>query len=154
MDSTAQEFFDALRLEHFPIERNFLKAHLTLFHKLPDTIDTLKSISDLSFPAFKMQVTGLFNLGAGVAFRVEGKELGDVRKALSTAFAEHLSPQDKQGFRGHITVQNKTSPETARALLTTLSAGFVPFEINALGLDLWYYLGGPWEHKRYFPLIV
>jgi hypothetical protein len=35
MDERSQERFDRLRETHFPPERNYLRAHLTLFHKLP-----------------------------------------------------------------------------------------------------------------------
>ncbi|MDO7742343.1 MAG: 2'-5' RNA ligase family protein [Pedobacter sp.] len=151
LDDVSQAYFDALRLQHFPPERNFLKAHLTLFHKLPDIPETVQIISQLSVSPFVMQVTGLFNLGAGVAFRVESQSLNLVRNELRKEFNAHLSAQDKQGFRGHITVQNKTSPEIARSLLAELSLNFMAFEIQALGLDLWYYLGGPWEHKQFLP---
>ena len=30
-----QAFFDRLRSEHFPAERNQLSAHLTMFHAIP-----------------------------------------------------------------------------------------------------------------------
>lgn len=36
IDSTAEEYFDNLRKQHFPKERNYLNAHLTLFNALPD----------------------------------------------------------------------------------------------------------------------
>ncbi|TDO19323.1 2'-5' RNA ligase family protein [Pedobacter duraquae] len=153
MDQRSQAFFDLLRLEHFPPERNFLKAHLTLFHKLPDLPEIIEQLSALSVSSFKLNAIGLINLGAGVAFRMEAQELTALRAHLASAFSVHLSPQDKQGFRGHVTVQNKTSPEIARALLAELSDTFKPFEVEATGLDLWYYLGGPWEHKQFFPFI-
>ena len=35
VDDDAQQHFDALRSEHFPAERNYLRAHVTLFHALP-----------------------------------------------------------------------------------------------------------------------
>lgn len=34
MDALSFAWLDALRREYFPEERNFLSAHLTLFHKL------------------------------------------------------------------------------------------------------------------------
>jgi len=151
LDNVSQEYFNTLRLQHFPPERNFLKAHLTLFHQLPDTPETVQIVSGLSFSPFAMEITGLFNLGAGVAFRVESQRLTFLRAELRKEFNSHLNAQDKQGFRGHITVQNKTSPEIARSLLASLSQNFTAFEIQAIGLDLWYYLGGPWEHKQFVP---
>lgn len=151
IDEAAQEFFDSLRVEYFPPERNFLKAHLTLFHKLPSSEQTFRVLRDFNFPPFDMQVTELINLGAGVAYRLDGKELSLLHKSLSHQFADELIPQDKHGFRGHITVQNKTNKEAARTLLSKLSTDFKPFQVGALGLDLWHYLGGPWSHSQYFP---
>lgn len=92
----------------------------------------------------------MINLGAGVAFRMEAQELTVLRAHLASAFSADLSAQDQQGFRGHVTIQNKTTPERARALLAELSDTFKPFEVETTGLDLWYYLGGPWAHKQFF----
>ncbi len=49
------------------------------------------------------------------------------------------------GVKPHVTVQNKVSPERARALREQLLATFSPFEVEGVGLSLWRYLGGPWE---------
>lgn len=35
MDERSSAFFQRLRQGHFPRDRNFIPAHLTLFHKLP-----------------------------------------------------------------------------------------------------------------------
>ena len=61
------------------------------------------------------------------------------------AFEPWLTAQDRQGWRAHVTVQNKVAPETARALHTDLQAAFVPFRFPAPGVLLWRYRGGPWE---------
>lgn len=151
IDEQSQQFFNELRIKHFPPERNLLDAHLTLFHQLPDTIETFQIIDNAKRPSFKMDIIKLINLGAGVAYKVESSHLEELRKDLKTAFANQLIPQDMHGFRAHITVQNKTTPEEARSLLKQLSDGFEPFSIYAQGLDLWEYLGGPWEHKSYHP---
>jgi hypothetical protein len=150
LDAASQKFFDALRKRYFPAERNYLKAHLTMFHKLPDAIETIDRLNTLSFQQIELQVTGLINLGAGVAYRLESNALNQLHKTLSAEFCDHLSPQDKQGFRAHITIQNKSNPDAANALLKELSSHFQAFTVRALGLDLWYYLGGPWQHKQYF----
>jgi len=153
LDAVAQLYLNELRNQHFPPKRNFLDAHLTLFHKLPDTEEIINQLSKIRFSSFEMEVTELFNLGAGVAYRVQSSELESLRNALYKEFIAILSAQDKQGFRGHITVQNKTSPEEAKALLAALSQDFVPFKVEALGLDLWEYLGGPWQHRKFLPFI-
>ncbi|RZJ63407.1 MAG: 2'-5' RNA ligase family protein [Flavobacterium sp.] len=146
MDEASQNYFNALRTQYFPPERNFLNAHLTLFHKLPDTPETAAQVASVAATPFTIQVRGLINLGAGVAFRIESEILKRLRSDLARLFKDDLSAQDRQGFRGHITVSNKTRAELARKLLAELSLDFKPFEVNALGLDLWRYLGGSWEH--------
>jgi hypothetical protein len=42
-------------------------------------------------------------------------------------------------------VQNKVSPEEAKALHGQLLATFSPFDVGGVGLSSWRYLGGPWE---------
>jgi 2'-5' RNA ligase len=153
LDEKSQQFFNEMRIKHFPPERNLLEAHLTLFHQLPDTDETLETIQNSERDSFKMQVIKLINLGAGVAYKVDSQELESLRQNLKRAFADQLIPQDMHGFRAHITVQNKTTPEQARSLLAQLSDGFEPFSIYAQGLDLWEYLGGPWKHRSYHPFI-
>jgi len=151
LDPSAQDFFDQLRQRHFPPERNFLKAHLTLFHKLPPTEDTIKLLDNLTFCPFDVEITGLRNLGNGVAYSVKGQELDRLHSSLKSIFSQHLSPQDSQGFRGHITIQNKVSPGQAKSLLAERAADFQPFIASASGVDLWEYLGGPWIYKDFFP---
>lgn len=151
LDETSQQFFNEMRIKHFPPERNLLDAHLTLFHQLPDTDETLEIITNSNRDFFKMQVTKLINLGAGVAYKIDSQELESLRQNLKKAFNDQLIPQDQHGFRGHITIQNKTTPDEAKSLIAQLSEQFKPFDITAIGLDLWEYLGGPWKHRRYLP---
>jgi hypothetical protein len=151
LDEVSQAFFEDLRQSHFPADRNYLRAHFTLFHKLPVDTETIAAISNLHIFRFNLLVTGLMNLGNGVAFRIEAEELDQLHKQLKDLFAGHLSNQDKQGYRGHVTIQNKVSALEARALLAELSINFQPFTVSAIGLDLWEYLGGPWSHQQFIP---
>ena len=149
MDDSSQGHFDSLRELHFPPERNYLRAHLTLFHKLP--VEQEAGIcSDLHEICRKQEpltlaVTGLRLLGRGVAYELSSPGLASVRKELVRRWEPWLGPQDRQGFKAHVTVQNKVSPEQARGLHEELKAAFTPFEVDGLGLSLWRYLGGPWE---------
>jgi 2'-5' RNA ligase len=151
LDEKSQQFFNEMRLKHFPRERNLLDAHLTLFHQLPDNEETLAIIQHCKRNFFTMEVIKLINLGAGVAYKVESPELELLRQELKKAFNEQLIPQDKQGFRAHITIQNKTTPEEAKSLIARLSESFETFNISAQGLDLWEYLRGPWQHRSHQP---
>jgi 2'-5' RNA ligase len=80
-----------------------------------------------------------------VAYELSSPELLSLRKELAVWWGSWLGAQDRQGFRPHVTVQNKVSPEEARTLNEQLRASFSPFEVGGEGLSLWRYLGGPWE---------
>ena len=149
MDDLSQQSFDRLREEHFPKARNFIPAHLTLFHKPPgdrerEISETLEDLCRRQRP-FPLTATGLVFMGRGVGYRLEAPALQSVRKRLADAWWPWLGAQDRQGFRPHVTVQNKVEPEEARSLHRSLEATFAPFEVGAEGLRLWRYLGGPWE---------
>ncbi len=149
LDEASFAYFNGLRQAHFPPALNYLDAHLTLFHHLPDipaVTDLLRAVAGAQ-PPMPLEVTGLMKLGRGVAFRVKSEPLAGLQAYLRGQWREHLTPQDQQGFRPHITVQNKVDPATANALYEALSTYFRPFHATGTGLSLWEYHGGPW-HKR------
>lgn len=149
LESEAQERFGSLRRQHFPVERNHLGAHVTLFHHLPgDELEAVRADLERACDtsAFDVSVTEVRFLGRGVAYGLSSPELAALRASLATAWDHWLTPQDRQSYRPHITVQNKVTPERSRELHTQLAAHFVPETVGAVGLDLWHYLGGPWQH--------
>ncbi|MFD0792117.1 2'-5' RNA ligase family protein [Mucilaginibacter litoreus] len=150
LDAQSQIFFDELRRRYFPPERNYLKAHLTLFHQLPNEATTRQCLNEVCQQPFEMEVTGLRHLGAGVAYELISAELLALHRNLSIRFQEVLTAQDRQGFKPHITVQNKVTVEASKALLDELSQRFQPFAVQATGLDLWEYQGGPWRHSDFY----
>lgn len=148
-DAGTAEYFDRLRAAHFPPAINHLRAHLTLFHNLPGAeeqavLETLGNAA-LSRAAFAVSVAGLMKLGRGTAFRIESATLLELRAALAGAFGPWLSPQDREKFRPHVTIQNKVAPHQAEALFDRLTGSFTPFTATAEGLQLWRYEGGPWS---------
>ncbi len=50
-----------------------------------------------------------------------------------------------------MTVQNKVEPVQARELVSSLQAGFKPWSMVGTGVQLWRYLGGPWEPVETVP---
>jgi len=56
-----------------------------------------------------------------------------------------LVPQDRAGWRPHVTIQNKVEPAEAKALLAELTPGFEARALKVAGLASWWYRGGPWE---------
>ncbi len=151
MQDDAFARFDALRRRHFPKALNHIPAHATLFHALPgdDEAAITEAIEGLAraMEAPEVAVTGLRFIGRGVAFVLASAELSAFRGRLATSFADRLTPQDRQGWRPHVTVQNKVAPDTARALHADLERDFTPFRFTAPGLLLWRYRGGPWEPR-------
>jgi hypothetical protein len=141
-------WLNALRQEHFPAERNHLPAHLTIFHALPPSAqsEARHRLAELSRgPPPRVVITGLMDLGGGVAYRVASDDLDRIRDELAAAFHGLLSAQDSAGWRPHVTIQNKVAPKVARELLQRLESGFRERPLEIAGLGLHAYLGGPWE---------
>ena len=141
-------YFDGLRRLHFPPERNMLRAHLTLFHHLPHSVEHelashIRQVTKDVAP--RAELSGLMSLGRGVAFRIRSEDLQNIRAEIADRFAALLIPQDQAGWRPHVTVQNKVEPRAARDLLSELEAGFDPRPVRIAGLAIWHYLGGPWQ---------
>lgn len=149
LDAPVQQRLDALRRMHFPPERNHLDAHVTLFHHLPgaeeDAVARAVAAAASERPAPSVEVTGVRLLGRGVAVVLASPELAAVRAGLARDWSPWLTAQDRRKRDLHVTVQNKVTPDAARALHADLSAGFVPERTRAVALALWRYRGGPWE---------
>lgn len=150
MGKADQAWANGLRRAHFPAERNFVDAHITLFHHLPPShLPEIKSrlaalVQD--YPAPVAHIRDVMLLGKGVAFRVDSPELLSLRAALADSFRGLLIPQDQAQPRLHITVQNKVEPPVAKALHAHLLDSFRPGPLAISGLSAHYYRGGPWEH--------
>lgn len=140
---------DQLRRAHFPPERNHLKAHLTMFHALPPSLErevaAILSRLAQEFPAPRATLSEIMSLGKGVAFRVRSDELDEIRSIIADHFHGALTAQDSQGWRPHITVQNKVEPKVAKALKAHLERDFEPRPLEVAGLALNRYMDGPWE---------
>jgi 2'-5' RNA ligase superfamily len=143
-------WLDRLRRTHFPIERNQLPAHMTLFRHLPPSLlpeldARLKTeIRTMHRPVASIGEPML--LGRGVALRVRCVALEALRERLADAFAGMLTPQDEANWRPHVTIQNKAEPAEARRLHAQLAEDFRhPRPLFLTGLATHFYRGGPWE---------
>lgn len=148
LDDRSQLRFDRERSTHFPPGRTAVGAHVTLFHALPassrgDVEDELARHQDRA--PFTVAVGEPFPLGRGVAYGLRSTELDALHRELQQRWERLLTPQDRQRFTAHVTVQNKVTPEQARETLARLRAAFVPVDATAVGLQLWRYEGGPWS---------
>lgn len=149
LDAKAQEYFDALREEHFPKHCNYLKAHLTLFHHLPSDNETIeKMISEVcNRSEMSLEVSGIKSIGNGVAYVIQSEELQQLHKKLQQQFDPYMISQDRNKLWPHITVQNKVTAFKAKQTLEKLQESFKPFHLTATGIRSWLYMGGPWEAK-------
>lgn len=149
MGKSDQAWANGLRRTHFPAERNFLDAHITLFHHLPPShLPEIKSrLAALAAecPPPVAHLSEVMMLGRGVAYRIDSTQLLFIRNELAHEFRGLLIPQDQARPRLHITVQNKVEFAAARALHAELSATFRPRPLAISGLAAHYYRGGPWE---------
>ena len=142
-------WLDAERREYFPPERNFLTAHLTMFHALPPSCEdeAARFLSELArdHAPPRAEIPEVMSLGRGVAYRVRSEELQRLRGMIADRFEGLLSAQDAGGWRPHVTIQNKVKPGTAKVLLAAKREAFEPRTLDIVGLTLNRYLGGPWE---------
>lgn len=153
-DPASAQAFQDLRDRHFPIALNIVPAHLTLFHHLPGqdlrTIAAELAADCATVGPVPFRTRGLRFLGRGVAYEIETPLLSALRTRLAARWRERLTRQDAQGFRPHVTVQNKVAPHEARLLFDRLGATHQPLAGTIVGLDLWHYRGGPWEPAAHF----
>lgn len=155
LDTLILARLDALRQQHFPPERNFLQAHITLFHALPgdqeEAIRATLAMICVATPVLTLSLPSVRFLGRGVAIQVESPALLALRGHLATTWHAWLSAQDRQRYQPHVTIQNKVVPEVARTLYTQLNQSWVPLTAQGEGLLLWRYGGGPWAFVAEFP---
>lgn len=147
-------WLEGLRRRHFPPERNQVAAHLTMFHAVPSMLEAelkqrLAAITAGTAP--RARITGMMDLGGGVAYRIASDDLDAIRDELATAFRGSLTAQDAHGWRPHVTIQNKVAPKLARALLDDLERGFTPRPLVIAGLAYHHYEGGPWRPGGRYP---
>ena len=144
-----------LRRRHFPPERNFLEAHVTLFHALPPQIApelcTLlaRLAGEIAPPPARLE--GVMNLGGGTALRIASPPILELRARIAEHFRGMLTAQDQHTPQLHVTIQNKVAPVEARALQQDLTGVVVPRDFTIPGFALYRYRGGPWDSVRRFP---
>ncbi|APG62445.1 hypothetical protein LPB140_06175 [Sphingorhabdus lutea] len=148
-DAKNQAWANKLRQTHFPAERNYLDAHLTLFHHLPphhqaEIFAMCKNLC-AQYAPLNAQIDRLIHLGRGVAYHVDCPALVHLRQEMAHAFHGLLTQQDQHKPRLHITIQNKVIPAEAKNLLENLQADFTPRDMTITGFAAHAYKGGPWE---------
>jgi len=144
-----QGWATGLRKAHFPPERNYLAAHVTLFHALPafcedEVIQHIRQLAG-EFAPVDARIVGLMNLGGGTAIRLESEGMLHLRALIAEHFHGLLTQQDAGGKRLHVTIQNKVSNRAAQSLQAELAPTIEEKPFTFRGLGLHRYRGGPWE---------
>lgn len=140
---------NGLRAQHFPPERNHLKAHVTLFHSFAPSLreELPRFLARMAgeYAPPQAEVTGLMDLGQGTAIALRSPGLLEVRDAIAEHFWDMLTKQDRGGKRLHITIQNKVTRAQALALQTALTPQIRARRFTFVGLGLHLYLGPHWQ---------
>jgi hypothetical protein len=147
-------WIEGLRRAHYPVERNYVPAHLTMFHALPPSAESevrTRLARAVRRAPPSSTVAGLMDLGGGVALRIVSPDLDRVREELANELHGLLGAQDSGGWRPHITIQNKVAPKIARSLKESLERTFEPRQLKISGLGFYRYLDGPWERIAVCP---
>ena len=145
---------DGLRRAHYPLDRNRLRAHVTLFHALPPSAENevRRLLGELarSVPP-EARVSGIFNMGKGTAFDIDSPAMVALHGEAAERMHGLLTRQDAQRLRLHVTIQNKVTPEAARALQAELAASFGQRRFRFRGFGLYAWEDGLWRELRVFP---
>lgn len=153
LEEQTQERFEVERRALFPPGRTVVGAHLTLFHALPGGLraDLTRVLREVREP-FALEVGAPYSLGRGVAYRLRSPALDAAHRGWQERWRAHLTRQDAQPLRAHVTVQNKVEPDVARRTLADLEDGFEPWTTTGTALRVWRYDYGPWALLEDIPL--
>lgn len=149
LDADAMARLERERRAFFPVHRNVIPAHVTLFQRLPgarlDHVAAGCAAVARAWRPMPVRATGVeaFRQGGAIALEVPGFER--LRAALAREWDVDLEDQDRGRRRPHATVMNRARKEAVAVALEMLRARFAPWEGRAEGVDLWHYRGGPWE---------
>ena len=154
LDLPSFERLSSLRGRYFPPSLNLVPAHLTLLHRLD--VRQAGRLLDmrlrlLAEPPIALEFRALRLMGRGVSVDVRSSSLLSLRAAIVASAGGDLSRQDQQGFRPHVTVQNKVPAEQAKVTLAHLSETFTPWRGVGGAVLVWRYVGGPWELDQELP---
>lgn len=142
---------DALRRAHYPPERNRLRAHVTLFHALPPSVEEelIDLLSDLARAAPPpARIEGLMKLGTGTALSIESPEMVALHAEIAERMHGLLTQQDAQPLRLHVTIQNKVTAQAARALQAELASQLQALRFRFRGFGLYAWEEGLWRPIR------
>lgn len=140
---------DALRRAHYPVHRNKLEAHVTLFHSFaPSLREELRGVLARMAGEYAPPLAlldGIMKLGGGTALAIESPAMLMIRGRIAEHFHGALTAQDSHPPRLHITIQNKVSRQEARRLQNDLEPSLQLRKFGFRGLGLHLYRETHWE---------
>lgn len=142
---------NGLRRMHYPPERNRLRAHVTLYHALPPSVENelLDLLGALAkAPPPQARIAGLMKLGGGTAIAIDSAAMVELHGAIAERMHGLLTRQDAQPLRLHVTIQNKVTSEAARALQAELALQLRPSSFRFRGFGLYAWEEGLWRPLR------
>jgi 2'-5' RNA ligase len=150
------DVFNKQRRQYYPAHANQVKAHLSLFYRLPaDAALVTATLATMSARSpFTLQVTGLQQYPNGVAYTILSEPLQLLHQSLQAQWSSLLVRRDLQPLQAHITIMNQVTAWKAQQLHKKLLAEFQPFDIPAIGMELWRYQKGPWKLLETYPFYL
>lgn len=145
---------DGLRRQHYPPERNRLRAHVTLFHALPPSseAEVRRLLADLARQkAPEARVSGIWDMGTGTAFDIDSPGMEELHGFMAERFHGLLGWQDDRRLRLHITIQNKVKRPVARQLQQELQDTDWKRSFAFRGFGLYAWEEGLWRPVAEYP---
>ena len=140
---------DGLRRRHYLPERNWLKAHVTLFHafapSLRDELHGMLGGIAAEFAPAAARIDRLMDLGSGTALAIHSPAMLAIRQRIADHFHGALTAQDGHQPRLHITIQNKVTSQAAQTLQAALGPDLASRSFRFKGLGLHRYRNPHWE---------
>jgi 2'-5' RNA ligase len=150
LDTTSHTYLTELRNKYFPAHCNYLDAHLTLFHNLPNNTDAIEDIlqkfSNRSI--LNLKISGIKNITNGVVFTIESDDLQKLHKTMQRSLKSYLVTKDRKRLWPHITIQNKVTAYKAKLTTEILKENFSPFSVQGIGFSSFLFVKGPWQHQK------
>lgn len=149
MDDNSQEIFNHLRQRYFPKERNYLNAHITLFHNIADEALNAHIWQELEAEMpFEIEFANPFFMGFGTAIEIRSSKLIQLTEMLQRHFCDLLSTQDRRTKKPHITLQNKMPAFIAKQDYESICKEWTPIKGFIIGYEFYEYQSGSWKQLK------
>ena len=152
IEEEAQSFFEKKRSEYYPRHCNYVPAHITFFHALPNSSLFLEGLHQAApHKEVTMDVASILSFNNGMAYELKNEQLQILHSHLQKLFLKELSGKDKKIWSPHITVQNKVTEFKAQKSCKELLQYFKPFSFKVEGFNVYVYEKKRWNFNLFIP---